>query len=98
MSPDDNFREVYGWVSGADPAAAKVEAESTAKAAASRIERSKKKLELSMPGTLAVVAGAIINLSGFRPQVNGRFKIVEVRHSIDRGGWLTAATCEAAGS
>lgn len=87
---EENFREIYGWFSGDD------EAKATAKAAASRIDRSKKKLELAMPGTLDVVAGAIITLEDFRPQVNGRYKIVEVRHSISRSGWLTSVTCEGA--
>lgn len=86
----DNFREVYGWVrSGA-------EGETAAKTAAKRIQRAKASVDLTMPGRIDVVAGMHINLVGFRDGINGKWKVVTVRHTVSRSGWLTAITGEAA--
>lgn len=86
----DNFREVYGWATTPDEAAA------AAKTTAKRIERSKKQVELTMPGTVSVVAGMKITLAEFRPGVSGDYKVVSVRNSLSRNGWLTYVTCEGA--
>ena len=94
----DNFREYYGWVTGADPAApgATTPAPAEAAAVARRIERSQKRVDIAMPGTNAIIAGAILNLVDFRPQLSGRYKILVVRHSLSRDGWITTLTCEGA--
>lgn len=84
----DNFRTVYEWATTKD------EAKAAAKSHAKRIERAKKSVEISMPGTLSIVAGAFVNLSGFRQGVSGRFKVVSVRHSVSRSGWTTSFTAE----
>lgn len=87
---EENFRDFYGWVTSQD------EAKAAAKSSARRIERSKKILELTMPGTLAIPAGAIVNLEGFRPDISGRYKAVVVRQSLSRSGWVTSISCEGA--
>lgn len=86
----DNFRSVYEWATTKD------EAKAAAKSQAKRIERAKKGLEVTMPGTLRIVAGSVVNMTGFRDGVNGRFKVVQVRHSVSRTGWSTTLTCEGA--
>lgn len=84
----DNFRTVYEWATTKD------EAKAAAKSHAKRIERAKKSVEISMPGTLSVVAGSFVTLAGFRAGVSGRFKVVSVRHSVSRSGWTTSFTAE----
>lgn len=79
----DNFRTVYEWARSKD------EAKAAAKSQAKRIERSKKQVDLSMPGRLDIVAGAFVTLQGFREGVDGRIKVMTVRHSLNRGGWIT---------
>lgn len=86
----DNFRSVYEY------AGSKEEAEAAAKSKAKRIERSKRQFELSMPGRLDMVAGSFVTLSGFRDGVDGRIKIVSVRHSVTRSGWTTSISGEKA--
>lgn len=86
----DNFREVYGWVRTAD------EAKAAAKTTAKRIERSKASIDITMPGRIDVVAGMHITLAGFRDGVSGKWKVISVRHTISRSGWLTAISGEAA--
>jgi UPF0716 family protein affecting phage T7 exclusion len=88
MSEDQNFREFYGWVSSGD------EGTSAVNAAAKRIKRSKKSVDISMQGTLRVIAGSIVILTGFRSEINGRYKVMMVNHSITSGGWITRITCE----
>lgn len=87
---DDNFREVYGWATTPDEAKAK------AKTQAKRIERSKKQVELTMPGNSAIVAGMHVNLTNFRQGISGRYKVITVRHSLSRSGWTTSITGEGA--
>lgn len=87
---EDNFRTVYDWVTSKD------DAKAAAKSAAKRIERSKKSVEITMPGTLSIVAGAFVNLSGFRQGVTGRYKVVSVTQSVSRSGWTTRFTGEGA--
>lgn len=87
---DDNFREVYGFATTMDEAKAK------AKNAAKRIERSKKQVDISMPGNVSIVAGMHINLTGFRPGVSGRYKVISVRHSLSRSGFTTSISAEGA--
>jgi len=86
----DNFREVYGWARTPD------EAKAAAKTAAKRIERAKAGIELTLPGRLDIVAGMHITLEGFRDGIAGKWKVVTVRHTISRSGWLTAITGESA--
>lgn len=86
----DNFRSVYEWATTKD------EAKAAAKSQAKRIERSKKSVTLTMPGTLSVVAGAYLNLSGFRPGMSGSYKAVSVTQSLSRSGWVTKVTAEGA--
>jgi phage protein D len=87
---DDNFREVYGWASTMD------EAKAQAKTFAKRIERAKKQVEIKMPGNVTIVAGMHINLTGFRPGVSGKYKVISVRHTLSRSGWVTSLTGEGA--
>lgn len=70
--------------------------EAGAKTKAKRIARSKGSVTLTMPGTTSVVAGAVVNLQGFRPGVSGRYKIKSVTHSLSRSGWTTKIDCELA--
>lgn len=86
----DNFREVYGWATTPD------EAKAAAKTTAKRIERAKASIDLTLPGTTAIVAGSHINLTGFRDGINGAWKVVSVRQTISRSGWRTVITGEAA--
>ena len=86
-APDANFRQVYGWVTTPDE---------VVKPMAARIERSKKRVEITMPGSVEPIAGAVLNLAGFRPAMNGRWKILIVRHSVSRSGWVTTLNCEGA--
>ena len=71
-------------------------AKASAKASAKRIARSKRQVELTMPGRNDIVAGMVVTLAGFRNGVSGRWKIMTVRHTLSRSGWLTAITGEAA--
>jgi phage protein D len=86
----DNFRTVYEW------ARTKDEAKAAAKSQAKRIERAKKAVELAMPGSLDMVAGAVVSLSGFRQGIDGKYKIVSVTHSVTRSGWTTRISAEGA--
>lgn len=86
----DNFREVYGWATTPD------EAKAAAKTTAKRIERSKATLELTLPGSTAIIAGMHITLVGFRDGINGVWKVLTVRHTLSRSGYLVAITAEAA--
>ena len=88
--PNANFREHYGWVTTPE------EGKAAAKTTARRIERSKKRVEISMPGTLEIVSGMVINLADFRPQISGRYKVLVVRQSVSRSAWTTSITCEGA--
>jgi len=45
-------------------------------------------LTLTMPGDPALVAGAIVRLSGFA-RLDGRYLIAEARHTISRAGYVT---------
>ena len=88
---EENFRSVYEWSTTPD------EAKASAKSKAKRIERSKKGVTITMPGTLSVVAGGHVNLTGFRPGVGGRYKVVKVYHTVSRsGGWVTRFDAEGA--
>jgi phage protein D len=86
----DNFREVYAF------ARTKDEAKVAAKTAAKRIEREKASLELTMPGRIEIIAGMHLNLSLFRTGVSGRWKVITVRHTVSRSGWLTNIEAETA--
>lgn len=72
------------------------EAKASSKTKATRIERSKSGAEINMPGTLSVIAGGVVNLSGFRPGVSGKYKVVRVTHSVSRSGWATSFSAEGA--
>lgn len=72
------------------------EAKATAKSQATRIERSKKAATLNLPGRADIVAGAVVVTSQFRTEINGRFKVVEVKHTVNRSGWTTSLNCEGA--
>lgn len=87
---EDNFRSVYEYATTKD------EAKAAAKSHAKRIERSKKSATFTMPGRMDIVAGAVIVASQFRDALNGRYKVVEVRHTVTRSGWTTSLTCEGA--
>ena len=57
---------------------------------AKRIQRAQKSLNLTMPGTLAVIAGMKLTLDQtFRAGVSGDWKIISVAHTLDRSGWIT---------
>jgi phage protein D len=86
----ENIREIQ------TTARTREEAEAAAKTAAKRIERSKASIQLTMAGTLSVVAGAHMTLVGFRDGINGKWKAVSVRQTLSRSGWLTAISGEAA--
>jgi len=78
--------------SGGDIETAKASAKSTAK----RIQRAKASLELTMPGRIEIIAGMHLNLARFRTGISGRWKVVIVRHTVSRSGWLTNVEAEAA--
>jgi phage protein D len=87
---EDNFRSVYEYATTPD------EAKAAAKSQAKRIERSKRSATFTLPGRADIVAGAVIVAAQFRDAVNGRYKVIEVRHSVTRSGWSTSLTCEGA--
>jgi len=88
----DAFYERILADSGGSVETAKASAKSTAK----RIARSKAGIDLTMPGRLDIVAGMHVTLEGFREGIAGKWKVVTVRHTISRNGWLTARTGEQA--
>lgn len=86
----DNFQSNYAYATTFD------EAQSSGKALAEKIQRSKKSFEITMPGNLDMIAGANLTLSAFPSGVNGAYKIIAVTHSISRNGWTTSVSGEAA--
>jgi phage protein D len=72
------------------------EAKASVKSDAKRIARNKRKLDLTLPGRADIVAGMNLTLKGFRNGISGEWKILTVRHTLSRNGWLTAITGEAA--
>lgn len=88
----DAFYERILADTGGDIESAKQSAKSTAK----RVARSKRQVELSMPGRIDAVAGMHITLVGFRQGISGKWKVIEVRHTLSRSGWITAIKGEAA--
>lgn len=69
------------------PAATEEEAKAVAKTTAKRIARITRKMSLSLPGRLDIVAGGKVTLTGFREGVNGEWLVKSVRHRIDSSGW-----------
>lgn len=67
-----------------------------AKVKADRIARVGKTLDITMPGTLDVVAGGVLTVDGFRPDVDGEWQVKVVKQSISRSGWITEISCESA--
>jgi phage protein D len=88
----DAFYERILADTGGSPETATQSAKTTAK----RIARSKRAVEITMPGRIDIVAGMHVNLTGFRQGIAGKWKIITVRHSVSRSGWITNFTGEAA--
>lgn len=70
------------------------EAKAQAKTAASRIGRSTRQFDLSLPGRLDIVAGGKVSLSGFRDGVNGEWLVKDVKHRLDSSGWSMTVSGE----
>lgn len=97
------FTEDAAWLATAESAftppsiaASADEAKAQAKTAASRIARSSRNFDLTLPGRLDIVAGGKVTLSGFREGVNGSWLVKNVRHRIDSSGWSMTVTGEGA--
>lgn len=72
---------------------------SEAKAAADnymkRLERGEFEGDLTLPGNPALVSGAEVALSGFKPEkLNGKYLAKTVGHSVSKSGWTTSVTLE----
>lgn len=71
------------------------EAKAAAENRMSKQERGELEANLTMPGNPAMVAGAKIKLSGFKPEsLNGSYIAKSVSHSISSSGWTTSANLE----
>ena len=68
-------------------AADESQAKAVAKTTASRIARSSREFEISLPGRLDIVAGGKIQLAGIREGVDGEWLVKSVQHRIDSRGW-----------
>lgn len=77
-------------------AADEPQAEAVAKTTASRIARSSREFELSLPGRLDVVAGGKIQLAGISEGVNGEWLVKSISHRIDSRGWSMTVQGEGA--
>ena len=81
VKPAD-VRRIHRRARSPEDAAAQAEGE------AERHAVDKTALELSLPGDPALVAGAIVRLEGFA-RLDGRYLIVEARHTFSRAGYTT---------
>ncbi len=97
------FSEDAAWLATTESAfvapttaASEDEAKAQAKTAASRIGRSTRKFDLTLPGRLDIVAGGKVLLSGFRDGVNGEWLVKEVKHRLDSSGWSMSVSGEGA--
>ena len=81
VKPAD-VRRIHRRARSPEDAAAQAEGE------AERHAVDKTALELSLPGDPALVAGSIVRLEGFA-RLDGRYLIVEARHSISSTGYTT---------
>jgi uncharacterized protein len=61
---------------------------------ANRIGRIGRAFEITMPGTMDIIAGSILTLQGFRDGVDGEWLVKAVRQSVGRNGWQTTLTGE----
>ena len=59
-----------------------------------RAKRAGTKLSVTLPGDPDLVAEARLDMSGFRPGVNGEWLITRVVHSLDGGGYRCQVTAE----
>jgi uncharacterized protein len=72
------------------------DAKAATKTKAARIARAKRGAEIELPGTLEIIAGSTVNLSGIRSGIDGAWKAVTVRQTLSRAGWSTSVTLEGA--
>ena len=86
----DNFQANYAYATTPD------DAQASGKSLAKRLKRAKKSFEVTMPGTLSIVAGSTLTLSGFHSGVDSLYTVVSVRHSLSRSGWITNLSGEGA--
>jgi phage protein D len=97
------FSEDAAWLATTESAfvapntaASEDEAKAQAKTAASRIGRSTRQFEITLPGRLDIVAGGKVALFGFRDGVNGEWLVKDVRHRLDSQGWSMTVSGEGA--
>jgi len=90
----DASTDAPGKISDPVAYASGTNAHKASKAHADRIGRIGRTLEIIMPGTLDVIAGAILTVQGFRPGIDGEWLIKSVRQQINRQGWTTQIECE----
>lgn len=72
------------------------EASATA-AATSEFEKSnraERKLTINLPGDNRLIAESKVQLSGFRPWVDGEYLITKATHKLDSSGYKCSITCE----
>lgn len=86
-SSDSPFSEVYLLPD-------QEQAQSAADSRAGRIGRASRTFDISMPGTLGVIAGAKVTLTGFHASADGTFIAKKVKHTVDDGGWVTNVSGE----
>lgn len=79
---------------GPNPFSSVGDAEKAAKTTAKRIARASRKIELSLPGRLDIVAGGKVTLSGIRDGANGSWLVKSITHRIDSGGWSMSVSGE----
>lgn len=77
-----DVRRIHRRARSPEDAAAQAEGEAECHAV------DKTALELSLPGDPALVAGSIVRLEGFA-RLDGRYLIVEARHTLSRAGYTT---------
>lgn len=86
-SDDAYFNEVYQYATQAD-------AQAAVSSKAQRIARSEATLDVTMPGTLSVIAGAKVTLSGVHATADGAYVAKVVRHTLSKSGWITGVSGE----
>ena len=76
------------------PFADEASAQRAAQAEADRGSRAAKTLTLNLPGRADLTAEGRLDLTGFRPGVDGEWLIRQVVHQIDAGGWRSTVEAE----
>lgn len=75
-----------------DPVLAQTAVESKVRA----VVRAAGQLTVTLPGRPALAAETPMDLSGFAPELDGRWVVTEARHTLDGGGYVTQIQAERA--